>query len=179
MEETVPFNVNEEVVVADLDVKKDRPVLPVTQNVLVKIAGGEIRKDRVEPKNPESDWTYAYLNLNLELVDGITVDGEQKYKGMRVFTGKLDLGLAHNPQHKTGRWWDGRQYAIGTKALITALGFDPKQPPKFNDEFIGAIKDRQLLVDILQEEIRTKSEDGDWVGTGEFKNRITGFKPFN
>lgn len=178
----VGFDINEEVVVADLDVKKDRPVLPNTQNVVVKIVGGEIRKNRVNNKveeGPENPWTYAYLSLNLELVDGVMVDGEMKHKGTRFFTGNFDLGLTHNPVVKTGRWWDKRQYALGTKQLIIALGYDPKEPPKFNDEFLAAVKDRQVLADVYQEEIQQKDASGTYVGTGEYKNRFGNWKAIN
>jgi len=179
MEDKVGFDINEEIVLADLDVKKDRPVLPNTQNVVVKIVGGQIRKDRVNNKaeeGPENPWTYAYINLNLELVDGVMVDGEIKFKGTRFFTQKFDLGLTHNETVKTGRWWMKRQYALGTRQLIVALGFEPKEPPKFNDDFLAAIKDRQLLVDVYQEEIQALNADGAWVGTGEYKNKFGNWK---
>lgn len=179
-DEQVGFDVNEEIVVSDLDVKRDRPVLPVTQGVSVKIVGGQIRKDRLNNKEEESEqnpWTYAYINLNLELTEGVMVAGELKYKGSRFFTQKFDLGLTHNPAVKVGRWWEKRQYAIGTRLLIMALGFDPANPPKFNDEFLTTITDRQVLVDVTQEEINTKNESGNWVGTGEYKNRFNNWKP--
>ena len=188
----VPFEVTDEVVLQDLDaIKEQRQILPASQGVHVKIEKAEVRKTLADgskdaPKEgPNNPIGYKYLNLNLRLVEGISVpmvdetgnptgETEVKFKGKIVFPNKMDLIFWHNPEVKTKPWWKNKQYIFGFKALCLALGMDLKEV-RVNDEFIELLKGKEILIDIQHEE-ENELKEGVWVGKGTFKERIKNFR---
>lgn len=186
--EVVPFDVNEEVILQDLDtVQEQRQILPKAQGVRVKIEKPSIRKSLSDnskdaPKEgPNNPWAFKFLNLSFRILDGISVpilddnnnqtgETEIKYKNKVLFSGKMDFVFAHNPEVKTSDWWKDRQYIFGFRSLCKALGFNLKEL-KINDAFLAELKDKEILIDIDQEEEQEQKE-GKWVGKGTFKNVI-------
>ena len=193
MELEIDLAPTEEVLLEDLDkIQQTQLVLPAAQGVRVKIEKASVKKALSDgskdapAEGPNNPLGYKYLNLNLRMLDGISVpvigeDGlptgetEEKFKNKVLFPNKMDLIFTHNPEVKTSAWWKDRQYIFGFKQLCLALGMDLKQI-RVNDDFLESLVGREILVDIVQEENNTKNEAGAWVGSGTFKNRIKNFK---
>ena len=191
-EEGVGFEVVDEVVLQDLDkVQDQQQVIPTAQGVRVKIVKPSVRKVLTDnskdalPEGPENPVAYKHLNAQFKLMDGVSVPvydengtptGETKlqYQNKVIFPQRLDLAFWHNPEVKTSDWWRNRQYIHGFKQLCLALGFELKEV-RVNDMFLEAIKDREVLIDITQEE-EQEQRDGQWVGKGTFRNRIKNLK---
>lgn len=192
-EEKVGFDVMEEEVLTDLDaVKESRSVIPASQGVRVKIEKINVRKSLennakdAAPEGPENRVAFKFLNVQFRIMDGVSVpvmddlgnqtgETELKYKNMTLFTQKMDLVFSHNPEIKTSQWWKSKQYIFGFRQFCRALGIDTKGEIRINDEWLELLKGRELLCDIVQEE-EQENKNGEWVGKGTFRNRVTNFK---
>jgi len=172
MEDNVPFQVIEEVLVQDLNEVREE-VMPQAQNVLVRIDKATVKVN--EAKDLKS------LNLELAIVEGIpTVDqttGEEKllYAGKKLFPGFMDLCVWANPETRTSNWFKQKQHLLGFKAFCQALEID-LSAVKVNDEFLTGLLGRELLVNIVHQEDTVKDEQGKKHKTGKISTRIAGFK---
>lgn len=175
----VPFDVTEEVVIEDLSaVKEQKSLVPVTPKLRVKIAKASVQKSK--------GGDIKSLKLEVRIVDGIEVSDKEtgavevKYKNKPMFTGMMDLVVWADLTVKNrgnSEWWKTRQYQVELRKFLSALGYDPKSPPKINDDFFAVIADQEVLVDVTHEEesIKRVNENighEEYVGTGVFRERL-------
>ena len=171
-EEAVPFEVTEEYQVGDLSDVTD--ALPAAKDVLLSVK-------KVEPDIVKGRDTGAVIkrgfNVQLSIVEGIAGEsGELGYRNKVLF-------------HRIPYWVDTTVYASDMytgankaflkplKEFLAALGYDIKQPPKFNDEFYAAVLGKQVRGNITLREIRALDEStGKWEGTGDKRNEVRGLK---
>lgn len=179
-EETVGFDVADEVELGDLSgVKEEQVLVPAATNVLFRVAKASSRTSQ--------DGSLRSVSLELRLVDGVelpvlkngqpTGETEVKYKNKPMFT---DVAYWVDTTKRTGALYTGanRGYLNPLKQFLTALGYDITQPPKINDIFFSELKGRELQADITMEARRAlDASTGEWVDTGEKQNRIRRFKP--
>lgn len=172
-EETVPFDVHEEVVVGDLtEVRQE--IMPIAQNVKVRIAKASI--DQSQDKALKS------LKLELKIVDGIPIQNAQtgefefRYQNKSLFPGFMDLCIWADPATKNSNWYKNKQHLLGFKQFCQALAIDLKDV-KVNDEFCSELLGKELLVNITHEkETVVNPETGKREETGSLRERIRGFK---
>lgn len=193
IEETeVPFDVEEEVILTDLDeIKETKQKLPKAQGILVRIEKPCVRKTlsngaKDAPKEgPNNPWAYKYLNLQFRILEGIptpvyddngkeTGEMELKYKNKVMFHDKMDFVFTHNPEVKSSDWWQNKQYIFGFRNLCKTLGFETKEI-KVNDFFLSELKDKEVLIDIDDKE-EQELKNGEWVGKGTFKNIVVNLR---
>lgn len=181
-EENVPFEVTEQIEVGDLsDVKEQRQLTPVASKVKVRIAKASVQETK--------DKDIKSLKLELRIVDGIEAPvrdelgnptGETKmaYQNKPLFTGIMDLVVWADVSVK-GRseknWWKTKQYLVGFKGFLIAVGSDLKSV-KVNDEFLSALIGAEVLVDIQHEEETAKDEHGETVKLGTYRERLKNFR---
>ena len=129
----------EEVDVGDLsDVKDTPPLIPPTKNVKLIIK-------RISPRQSE-DAKWRWINLGLQLVDGIGEEG--KYKNMYVNSKNIAY-YADKEQYPNGF----RQGPLAELQRATnTIG------SKINNDWIDAIRDTIILAEIKQEEDKYRGE---------------------
>lgn len=166
-EETVPFDVQDEVSVGDLTaVQAD--ILPVAQNVRVRIDKAAI--------DTSKDKALKSLKLELAIVDGIQIGDEMKYQNKKVFPGFMDLCIWADPAVKSSNWYKTKQHLLGFKQLCQALQIELSNV-KVNDEFTTSLLGRELLINIgHEEETVLDPNTGKRIKTGTLRERIRGFK---
>lgn len=153
MFESEGFNVNEEVVVGDLtEVKEEKQLVPPAKKVKLQIKKAEIQTSK--------DNAYRWLNLQLQIVDGIDTTGG--YKGKVVF-GKVCF-YADMAKYGEKAFFQKKQHLIGLKQLLEAVSADLASV-KIGDEFLQSLTGKQILADISQ----TKGND-DFGPDNEVKN---------
>jgi hypothetical protein len=177
-EDDVPFNVENETLVGDLtEVKELRQIMPVCQNLKVRIAqaGSQETKDK----------DIRSLKLQMRVVDGLEVTnpttGETSLQFINkpLFTGMMDLVYWADLGVK-GRmeknWWRNRQHLVGLKKFLVALGMDLTNF-KVNDALFEALLGREILVDIKHEEdTSVDPQTGEKVKLGTYRERIANWK---
>jgi len=137
--ERAGFNVMDEVEIGDLsDVREEKGVLPPAK--AVKLA---IRK----ATNQQNDkGTFRQLNMSMELVDGIEVSGEVKFKG-KVIWARIPYyadSIAYNSDY-----FKKKQHLVEFKKLALALGKDITAI-KVNDDFLAELTGKVITADIWQ-----------------------------
>lgn len=166
VEQTEGFEVIDEVDVGTLDdVKEERTLLPPTKGVKLQIA-------KASPvANKEA--TYRQINLQLRLVDGITVaEGEEpKYKGMSVFT---RVCYYADPTVYTKDFFKKRQHLVQLKYLKGACTLT--DPNKVNDAFLKELTDQIVLADITQQKARPYTDAQGVEQPGEPSNEARNFR---
>lgn len=177
MQEETPFSVTEEIIVGDLtDVKETKNILPVSQNVKVRIAKAAVMENK--------DKDIKSLKLELRIVDGIPVvdqesgETELKYANKPMFTGIMDLVLSANvdvKQRSTKDWWTTKQHQVGLKKFCQALDID-LATLKVNDEFLISLIGRELAVDISHEEETSMAENGQRIKLGTYREKLRNWK---
>lgn len=167
------MEVPEEVIVGDLtDVVETKNILPVAQRVKMVIRKAETQATKA--KDIKS------LKLELRIVDGIAnAEGIPQYVNKPVFTGLMDLVYWGDLSVK-GRdqksWWTTKQYLIEFKKFCKALDLDLKEV-KVNEDFLEALKDREICVDVQHEEETALDEaTGQRVKLGTFKERLKNWR---
>ena len=174
----VPFDVGGEDIVGDLtEVKELRQIMPVCQNLKVRIAAASAQETK--------DKDIKSLKLQLRVVDGLEVTnpttGETslQYINKPLFTGMMDLVYWADLGVK-GRmeknWWRNRQHLVGLKKFLVALGLDLSNV-KINDAFFETLLGRELLIDLKHEEdSSTDPQTGERVKLGTYRERISTWK---
>ena len=116
------------------------------------------------------------LNLGGQ-VGPLGVDGDGKYAN-KVIWHELIAGFTPEGKSDTkysSDWWQ-KNARFGFKTFLKAMGYDDKNPPRLNDEFISAIHGKDFRANITKSEVRMKGEDGTYKSTGDFKNELTSIK---
>lgn len=163
----------EEVLVEDLSVvNEQRSVLPATPRVKVRIAKANTQANK--------DGDIKSLKLELRIVDGIlNADGIAQYVNKPLFTGIMDLvywGDLSVKGRSEKNWWKSKQYLIEFKKFCLAVGVDLKDI-KVNEDFLVALVDREVQVDIQhEEESIVDSSTGERMKTGTFKERLRNWR---
>lgn len=169
----VPFEVLEPIEIGDLSDQEGGDLIEAQRNVRVSIKGCTVKSK----KTKEGEFTMTQLDPTF-IVGPTGVDGNGKYKGKHFFGWKNlafpGLLLSFNKDRYTSEWWN-KQARYGLKQFLLALGYDPKQPPVVNDEFLQSLKGKELTCDVTKEEI-TEEVDGKYVKTGEYVNYLKNFK---
>jgi len=137
------FEVVDEVLVEDLtNVKEEKQLVPPAKKVKLMIKKAEIKASK--------DDAYRWLNLQLQIVDGL--DSEGAYKGKVVF-GKV-VFFADMVKYGEKDYFKKKQHLIGLKQLLQAIGADLASV-KINDTLLQGLTNQVVLADILQ----TKGND--------------------
>lgn len=161
-EDNVPFEVVDlEVPPADDQIGGD--VIEAVQKVSFTISKATLRYS--------PDKSVASLNLQSR-INPLGVDGNGRYANKVLFG---DLIVWSDPEIKTSDWWK-KQARFPWKQFQVAIGLDPKNSLKINDDFLVSLQGTEFVADIRKSEIREKGEDGKYVGIGEFKNELVNYK---
>lgn len=179
-DEQVPFDVIDEVEVADLtDVKQDRDLFPVTSGLKVRINKAS--------KQQNKDKDITSLKLDIRPVDGIQVtdpeSGETvaKYVNKPIFTSIMDLVYSADTKVKgrgENKWWKNNQHLVEFKNFCVALDI-PLSGIKVNDQFLSDLVGRELLVSVKHEADSKKDEQGKKVLLGTFSQKLHSWKKAN
>lgn len=168
------FAVTDEVEVGDLSTQQGNDVIDPYRKVRF-----EIRKASVRPyqKDGEESWRKKFLALDIAVSEGVDENG--KYKGKHFFPDLLLVAnTSHYPELDTENYRTKARF--DTKVFLKAMGYDPAQPPKINDDFLIGLAGREVFADITRREIQNPPPEGSeskkWVGTGEFKNEIKNWR---
>lgn len=169
----VPFDVTDEVIVGDLTAVQ-QAITPVAQNVRVRIVKASLE--------PSKDKALKTIKTELKVVEGIPVLNQQtgetelKFQNKSLFPGFMELCVWANPAIKNSTWYKNQQHLLGFKQFCQALSLDIKAV-KINDEFLGSLIGRELLVSIRHEqETAVNPETGKREATGTMRERIGSFK---
>lgn len=170
------FDVTEPVDVGDLSTQQGNDVIEPQKKVRF-----EIRKASVRPyqKDGEASWRKKFLALDL-VVGSDGVDGNGKYANKHFFQDLLLVAnTSHYPELDTENYRTKARF--DTKVFLKAMGFDPANPPKINDDFLIGLQSREVIADITRREIQSPPPEGQtkWVGTGEFRNEVKNFRSAN
>lgn len=165
----------------------NKPLLPPTNNVLVVI------KDAKPYYNTKAGepMKYKTIALNLQLVNGIEVGEETKYKNMYMSTfdntflnkifcgfdaGSVDMKKDYYSKPVNGILRNLKSLALATETSVGMIAEDGMSEDKAA-EFCDQIKGKKIMVNIGQVELTSKNPDsGSYEGTGEYVNEIKGFK---
>lgn len=174
------FEINEPVDVGDLsDQSSGNDVIEAARNVPFVIKKAEIRAQLEDNKRAQGDdnrWKVKRLKLQIG-VSATGVDGEGRYAN-KVFFPELILTMNQRdfPNDYASDWWQKK--ARGPfKEFIVALGYDPKQPPVINDEFLTGLIGAEVVADIRRvQEKRKDNVTGKYEPTGNMENTIENFR---
>ena len=132
------FDVVDEVVVEDLtNVKEEKQLVPPAKKVKLLVKKAEVQASK--------DDAYRWINMQLQIVDGIDEAGA--YKGKVVF-GKVCF-FADMKKYGEKDYFKKKQHLIGLKQLLQAIGADLAQV-KINESFLLGLAGQTLLADITQ-----------------------------
>ena len=145
-------------------VKQERSLLPASDNVKLRI--------RKVTTIANMDNTYRQLNISFEVVDGIQVNGEVKYKGMVVFE---KVCYYADLQKYTKDFFKKKQHLVALQGLVRALSLGEKFT--INDEFLSSLGGSMLLGDVRQVNNKYTTKDGTEVEN--MINTIVRFKPLS
>jgi len=157
----------------DLSTQTGGDVVDPVKAVRFKIENVEPRIDRDE----QGTMMRAKLNVRSS-VGPLGTDSNGKYAGKNFFT---ELLTWYNSDVYTSDWWQ-KQARFPYKSFLKAIGFNPANPPKVNDEFITSLKGVEFTADIRKVAIRIDSGEVNQAGkkiykeTGDFRNELTNFK---
>jgi len=178
MEQETGFQVTEATEVGDLTGVSDDQSMPKAQGVVVQIQKPTVRRTLVNNKEPEDQVNNPCIakEINAQLriqADGI--DGTGAYANKVLFPAPrwyIWAEVGHEFYAKRASFsGEKRAYLNPFKTLLVALGYDIKSPPTIDDEFLSHIEGRELIIDISRESERTL-QNGEWVDTGGFVNRV-------
>ncbi len=176
--EQAGFQVTDEVEIGDLSGVSDDQSMPKAQGVKVRIEKPAVRRTLVNNKVAEdgvnNPCIAKEINCQLRILpEGI--DGAGAYANKVLFPNPrwyIWAEVQHEFFNKRANFTgEKRGYLSPLKKLLVALGYDIKSPPKINDEFLMAIEEQELLIDISRESERLL-QNGEWVDTGGFVNRV-------
>jgi hypothetical protein len=179
-DESEGFQINEPVEVGDLsDQSSGTDVIEPARGVGFIIKKAEVRAQLEDNKRAQSEdnrWKVKRLKLQLS-VGSLGVDGEGRYAN-KVFFPELILTMntTEFPNDFTSDWW--KSQARGPfKEFLIALGYDVKQPPVIDDEFLAGLIGTELVADIQRVPVKRKDNTtGKYEATGDMENVIKNFK---
>ena len=123
------FDVIEPVEVGSLeDVKEERPLMPPTRNVKLIIKKVDTLKSQ--------DGKWKGLRLHMQIVDGITVGEDVKYKGSYIRSEAISYYA--DPEKYNKEFFKKRQHLVNLKQLMKATGINSGI---INDEFVTELTD--------------------------------------
>ena len=168
----VPFDVVDGYDVQDLtDVKAEQNLTPVAKGLKVRIAKASNQANK--------DKDIYSLKLELRIVDGIVNnDGVAQYVNKPLFTGIMDLVYGAQLDVKdrsNNKWWKASQHLVEFKNFCKALDIELKGI-KIGDEFFSNLIGKEVLVDITHEAQTMNDAEGNKVKTGEFREKLKGWK---
>ena len=177
-EDDVPFNVGEEEAVMDLtEVKEIRQIMPVCQNLKVRINKASATQNK--------DKDIKSLKLELRVVDGLEVTnpttGETslQYINKPLFTGIMDLVYSADmsvKERSTKNWWKNNQHLVGLKKFLTALEI-PLSGFKVNDALFETLMGKEVLIDLKhEEETSLDATNGERFKIGTYREKIANWK---
>lgn len=167
------FEVVDSYDVQDLtDVKQDKNLLPVTNGLKVRISKASAQANK--------DKDIYSLKLELRIVDGIpSPEGVMQYVNKPMFTGVMDLVYGAKTDIKgrdTNKWWKNKQHLVEFKNFCKALDI-PLGGIVINDDFFSNLIEKELLVNVKHEaQTMTDTQTGEKVKTGEFREKLSGWK---
>lgn len=168
-EETIPFDVTEEVEVGDLTAVQEE-ILPKANGVKVQIVKASVK--------PSKDKLLKSLNVMVRFIEGIVSNGELKYESGKKtgFTSFMDLVIWASPEKsENSDWYKNGQHLLGFKQFLQAIGEPVSPAPKINDAWLESIKGRECLVNIVHEE-ESSVINGERVKTGAFSAKFKNWK---
>ena len=155
------------------DVKDKKMLIPATNKVKMKIKKIDVRsKDKA---GMESNW--KTLNVQLQVVDGVDVDGVIKYKNTTVFGTVVyninpdtinSKGNAHGTQDYYKRRWSD------LKGLVLAIG-DDLNAVSLDDESIATYV-QELSTAAVGKEVTANITISKGTGGYDDKNEVKYFK---
>ena len=140
----VPFEVEEVVEVGDLsDVKEEsRPLVPPTKNVKVTIRRATRQSSKGKEGVPPGE--YKWLNLGVQIVDGI--DEEGKYKGAYINTDNICFYA--NPEYYPKAHGEHKSLFFGKLADLQRATDTVGQA--ISDQYTTDITGKSVLCNIVQ-----------------------------
>lgn len=172
------FEVTDEFQVDDLSTQTAEDVLEPVRGVPFVIRKATIRTQLENNKFGQADdnkWLVKRLALQVAIGPEGT-DGEGRYAKKVMFP---ELPLAFNTQEfatKYGTEYYQKRARVDTKGFFNAIGLNPAKLPAINDEFLTGLVGQEFTADITRKERRAQDGDGEWQGTGEFRNEIKNYK---
>lgn len=154
------FTVVERTEIGDLsDVKEEgRPLIPPTKNVKVQIKRVSVRANKDGSANPAG--SYRWFNLGLQVVDGVDINGELRYKGAYLNTDNMCYYADKQYYPKSA----GEQKGLFFGKLADLQRATNTVGMAIDDDFIEAITDKLVLCNIEQ----TKGRDDNKVNVARF-----------
>lgn len=179
-DENEGFEINEPIDVGDLsDQSTGQDVIEAARHVPFVVKAASVKTQLEDNKAPQSEynnWKVKRLKLQVA-VGALGTDGEGRYAN-KVFFPELILTMNTTdfPDQYASDWW--KKKARGPfREFLTALGYDIKQPPVINDEFLSGLMGAEFRADIRRVERRQKNSDTQkYEGTGEMENTIENFR---
>lgn len=177
-QDTVPFDVTDEVQVGDLTaVKEDQFIIDAVQDVGLTVSKASIKKRLVQYNASEDPVNNPCISKAVSVhwkVGAAGVDGEGKYANKVVFMDYLiwvdnthEFFSAEKYKKNTQPW------LFGYKELVLALGYPVDPPPPVNDVWLTEIVGLSVTGNITKKELRQLDNNtGKWEGTGDFKNEV-------
>lgn len=146
--ESSGFKIVEEIDVGNLDdVKDERPLLPVSTNVLLEIK-------QVTPC-ANTDETYRWLNIRYSLVDGIDVGGVPKFKNMSVWSDNVCYYA--DPEKYTKDFFTKRNHLIALKFFMKATNTEGR---RISDTLLEELYGKRIMGTIRQFQNKFTAKDG-------------------
>lgn len=174
-ESSAGFSVNgDKITMDEMDKIKfdENLVIPPASNVKLRIKKAEIRGNGKDGEPV----TKKKLNILWQLVNGIEVNGEIKYKNATFFQNGAEFNqfvIWADPTVHTKPYWIEKKYLKPLKDLIKALGLSAFDPDTLETDLVG----KEILGTIKQSDITKKNDDGIYVATGDFNNYVEMIKP--
>ena len=163
-----------------VDVKETKNLIPPTRNVKVKIKDVKLLKEKNDEPRP-----WKMLVFSVELVDGIMIGEETKYRGMSIGT---DL-MCYFADPDCGRYdykkpyFAKGQFLVPLMQVVKATGVQAPGLMKggISDEnmaeLVEELDGQVLMANILQKKVEAlNNETGKYEATDELKNAVSGFK---
>jgi hypothetical protein len=165
-----------------MEVKEEKTLIPPTDNVLAKIREVKVIS-HVKESLEEKKW--KMILIKFQLVDGIEIAGESKYKGA-IVSSKLLCYYADSSKYNYDKlFYKKQQFLVGLASVCKATGQGvPIKREGANDEDITDWAERitgnEILISIKQSPKQAfDSTLGEYVNTDEIENFATNFKPLS
>lgn len=165
-----------------MEVKEERVLIPPTDNVLARIKEVKIIshvKDSIEEKQ------WKMILVKFQLVNGVDIAGELKYKGA-IVQSKLLCYYADPSKYDYDKpFYKKQQFLVGLASVCKATGQGvPIRKEGASDDDIAEWADRitntEVLISIKQSPKQAfDSSEGKYVNTDEIENFAANFKPLS
>jgi hypothetical protein len=181
-----PFDVNDNDEV-DVSGEEDEGVLETHRRAPLIIKNANIRiglEDNKRRQAADNRWLRKSVHIEYK-IDEDGVDGEGALAGRVVFQDYLYLfnnsefpkKFLENPKRSTADYYKTRARSP-FKALLKAVGHDPKERVVVGDEFLEKLLGVTVTADIVKKARQVQDpESGKWVNTDEFQNEVQNVKP--